>query len=245
MRSYGHGAKRDSKSIVVVDASALDALADKVGGLIICRESGLMRNLLLGGGARLANYIRDDSGHAMVRDAVQTLHDGNQLVCFPEGTRTATWPVNAFKPGLTLIASRAHVSFKPSSSRWARPTSGKGGPFSRPRECRCGSACDWASGSSRRLTIARCWVGSGRISPMSCCREAVQGFLTTVNTSGAQASWQLLARVRSTPLPNPLSLRELREHAPECLYSVGPRHLLQDSIARSVAMCIVDGLEAV
>jgi 1-acyl-sn-glycerol-3-phosphate acyltransferase len=68
-----------------------------------------MRNIFLGSGARLARYIRNDVGRGMVRDAVQTLREGNQLVLFPEGTRTVGATVNAFKPGVTLISHLAQA----------------------------------------------------------------------------------------------------------------------------------------
>ena len=144
-------ASAEAFGLMRIDASALDALAAEGGGLIVAAnhpsmldalvvvahlprgvcimKAELMRNLFLGGGARLARYIRDDSGRAMVRDAVQTLRDGNQLVCFPEGSRTAAWPVDAFKPGLTLIASRARVPIQTVIIEMASPYLGKGWPL--------------------------------------------------------------------------------------------------------------------
>lgn len=144
-------ASAEAFGLMRIDASALDALADEVGGLIVAAnhpsmldalvvvahlprgvcimKADLMRNLLLGSGARLANYIRDDSARAMVRDAVQTLREGNQLVCFPEGTRTAKWPVNAFKPGMTLIASRARVPIQTVIIETGSPYLRKGWPL--------------------------------------------------------------------------------------------------------------------
>jgi 1-acyl-sn-glycerol-3-phosphate acyltransferase len=117
--------------LMEVDASALDALRDEPGGLIVAAnhptmldallvvarlprgvcvmKAELLRNVFLGNGARLAQYIRNDVGRGMVRDAVATLREGNQLVLFPEGTRTVEAPLNRFKPGITLIAHLARV----------------------------------------------------------------------------------------------------------------------------------------
>jgi 1-acyl-sn-glycerol-3-phosphate acyltransferase len=117
--------------LLELDSSALDALRDEPGGLIIAAnhpsmldalvvvarlprgvcvmKAELMRNVFLGAGARLAQYIRNDVGRGMVRDAVASLREGNQLVLFPEGTRTVSAPINAFKPGITLIAHLAEV----------------------------------------------------------------------------------------------------------------------------------------
>ena len=114
-----------------IDATALDALGAEPGGLVIAAnhptmldalivvthlprgvcvmKADLLKNIFLGAGARLAQYIRNDSGRGMLRAAVATLREGNQLVLFPEGTRTVRRPINAFKPGVTLIAHMAQV----------------------------------------------------------------------------------------------------------------------------------------
>jgi 1-acyl-sn-glycerol-3-phosphate acyltransferase len=114
-----------------IDSSALDALRDEAGGLIVAAnhptmldalvvvarlprgvcvmKAELLRNIFLGNGARLARYIRNDAGRGMVRDAVASLKEGGQLVLFPEGTRTVRAPINDFKPGITLIAHLARV----------------------------------------------------------------------------------------------------------------------------------------
>jgi 1-acyl-sn-glycerol-3-phosphate acyltransferase len=115
--------------LMEIDSSALDALREEAGGLVVAAnhptmldalvivarlprgvcvmKAELLRNVFLGSGARLARYIRNDVGRGMVRDAVETLREGNQLVLFPEGTRTVAAPVNAFKPGITLISHLA------------------------------------------------------------------------------------------------------------------------------------------
>ncbi len=72
-------------------------------------KASLMDNLLFGAGARLARYIRNDKGHAMIKRAVRELGAGNHLLLFPEGTRTTRPPVNAFKGGTGLIAHHAGI----------------------------------------------------------------------------------------------------------------------------------------
>ncbi|HEY2558907.1 MAG TPA: lysophospholipid acyltransferase family protein [Caldimonas sp.] len=124
-------ARAERFGLLELDSSALDVLRDEPGGLIVAAnhpsmldalvvvarlprgvcimKADLLRNVFLAGGARLAQYIRNDVGRGMVRDAVASLREGNQLVLFPEGTRTVTAPINAFKPGITLIAHLAQV----------------------------------------------------------------------------------------------------------------------------------------
>lgn len=90
-----------------------------------------MRNIFLGPGARLASYIGNDSGRSMVRESVAALREGHLLVLFPEGTRTSTPPVNAFKPGITLIAKMAQVPIQTVLIRSESPFLRKGWPLLR------------------------------------------------------------------------------------------------------------------
>jgi len=130
-----------------LDLRALDALrAD--GGLVIApnhpalldvllvvsrlpritciMKAELWGNLLLGGGARLAGYIRNDSPRAMVKLAVEEIGRGSQLLVFPEGTRTVRTPVNRFKPGFALIARQAGVPVQTVFIETNSPFLGKG-----------------------------------------------------------------------------------------------------------------------
>jgi len=137
-----------------LDSSALDALRDEPGGLIVAAnhpamydamvvvarlprgvcvmKAELVRNVFLGGGARLAGYIRNDSGRGMVRDSVACLKEGGQLVLFPEGTRTVRPPINPFKPGMTLIAQLAKVPIQTVIIESDSPYLRKGWPLLRP-----------------------------------------------------------------------------------------------------------------
>jgi 1-acyl-sn-glycerol-3-phosphate acyltransferase len=113
-----------------IDASCLDSLREERGLIIVANhptmldalllvarlprsacimKAELIRNVFLGTGARLARYIRNDSARTMIRLAVKDLRRGGQLVIFPEGTRTVDPPLNAFRPGVTLIAKLARA----------------------------------------------------------------------------------------------------------------------------------------
>jgi 1-acyl-sn-glycerol-3-phosphate acyltransferase len=116
--------------ILQMDASALDPFRDEPGLIIVANhpsmldalmlvarlprsacvmKSSLMRNVFLGPGARLARYICNDSPRGLIRQAVNDLKQGGQLVQFPEGTRTTQHPINPFRPGATLIAKLAQA----------------------------------------------------------------------------------------------------------------------------------------
>ena len=91
-------------------------------------------NPVLGGGARLAGYIRNDSPRGMVRQAASELRAGHCLLVFPEGTRTRSRPVNRFKGGFALIAKRAGAPVQTVFIETDSPFLGKGWPaFKRPR----------------------------------------------------------------------------------------------------------------
>ncbi len=133
-----------------IDASCLDALRDERGVIFVANhptmldalllvarlprsacimKADLMRNIFLGAGARLARYIRNDSARTMVRLAVDDLRNGGQLVIFPEGTRTVTPPLNAFRPGVTLIAKLAQAPIQTVFIDTDSPYLGKGWPL--------------------------------------------------------------------------------------------------------------------
>lgn len=72
-------------------------------------KASLMDNLFLGGGARLARYIRNKPVLGMAHGAVDDLKRGSLLLVFPEGTRTVRSPINPCQPTTALIARRAKV----------------------------------------------------------------------------------------------------------------------------------------
>jgi 1-acyl-sn-glycerol-3-phosphate acyltransferase len=133
-----------------IDAACLDALREERGVIFVANhptmldalllvarlprsacimKADLMRNIFLGAGARLARYIRNDSARTMVKLAVEDLKAGGQLVIFPEGTRTVTPPLNAFRPGVTLIAKLAQAPIQTVFIDTDSPYLGKGWPI--------------------------------------------------------------------------------------------------------------------
>lgn len=133
-----------------IDARCLDALRDEPGLILTANhptmldallmvarlprsacimKATLMRNVFLGGGAKLARYICNDSAHTMIRLAVEDLRRGGQLVVFPEGTRTGSPPLNAFRPGVTLIAKLAQAPIQTVFIDTDSPYLGKGWPL--------------------------------------------------------------------------------------------------------------------
>jgi 1-acyl-sn-glycerol-3-phosphate acyltransferase len=113
------------------DLSELDALRGEKSLIIACNhpslwdvvliisrlpdvacvmKAELVNNIFLGGGARLARYIRNESPRQMIMQAVKDLQRGSHLLFFPEGTRTVQRPINPLKGSIGIIASRAKVA---------------------------------------------------------------------------------------------------------------------------------------
>lgn len=88
---------------------------------------------MLGGGARLAGYIRNDLPTGMIRLSIAATRKGSQLLIFPEGTRTRGQSVNAFKPGFALIAKKADAPIQTVFIETNSPFLGKDWPlFKKP-----------------------------------------------------------------------------------------------------------------
>ena len=138
-----------ASGLLQVQAQALDSLRHEPGLLVVANhpslldalllaarlprgacimKASLLRHPLLGPGARLARYIRNDSARGMVRRAVQELRNGGQLLMFPEGTRTVVPPVNPFFGSFTLIAKRAQAPIQAVFIDTDSPYLGKGWP---------------------------------------------------------------------------------------------------------------------
>ena len=155
MRMFrGYIAVLTASGIFKFDLTALDALRGD-GALIIApnhpslidavligsrlprvtciMKAGIQDNFILGGAARLAGYIRDTPPRAMIRSAVASLHAGNQLLMFPEGTRTRQKNCYDFKGGYALIAKTAGVPVQTVFIEANSPFLSKGWPlFKKP-----------------------------------------------------------------------------------------------------------------
>lgn len=119
-----------ASGIVICDLNALDALrhqgamiiapnhpalidvvliASRLPNIVGIMKAQIWHNILFGGGAQLARYIRNDSARGVIRQAIAAARQGRSLLIFPEGTRTLGTRLHQFKPGFALIAKKARV----------------------------------------------------------------------------------------------------------------------------------------
>jgi len=104
---------RDEGPLILVanHPSLLDVvlIVSRLPHAVCVMKAALMNNILFGSAARLARYIRNDTLLTIILHAREEVRDGAQLLIFPEGTRTAHFPLNPCTPSTGLIAKRTRI----------------------------------------------------------------------------------------------------------------------------------------
>ena len=119
--------------IVANHPSLLDAvvLLARLPRAVCVMKGSLRRNILFGPMARLSGYVSNDDPMALIRQTCDELADGAQILIFPEGTRTRTFPVNAFSEAAAFIAARSGVPVQALFIEFSSPYLGKAWPIFR------------------------------------------------------------------------------------------------------------------
>ena len=108
---------RDEKNLIIAPnhPSLLDAvfIVSRLPNVTCIMKAAIWDNIFLGGGARLAGYIRNDSPNNMIRLATKAVREGSQILVFPEGTRTKGNIINPFKGGFAIISKNANAAIQP------------------------------------------------------------------------------------------------------------------------------------
>jgi 1-acyl-sn-glycerol-3-phosphate acyltransferase len=106
-------ALRDERGLVVAcnHPTMLDAvlLVSRLPRVVCITKAALWDNIFLGGGIRLAGYLRNDAPVPMIRRAGEAVRGGRQLLIFPEGSRTVRPPVDAFHRSFAVMARAARA----------------------------------------------------------------------------------------------------------------------------------------
>jgi 1-acyl-sn-glycerol-3-phosphate acyltransferase len=140
---------------VSIDCSALDALRQESGLIIVANHPSLLdavillsklpnaacvmkaslrKNPLFGVMARLSGYISNEDSMKLVKQSCAELKNGAHLVLFPEGTRSDTLQVNPFGQVAAVIASRSGAPIQTVFIRFSSSYLGKfGSLFQKPK----------------------------------------------------------------------------------------------------------------
>ncbi|MES2935558.1 MAG: lysophospholipid acyltransferase family protein [Pseudomonadota bacterium] len=92
-------------------------------------KSSLLSNPFTRGPMKASNYIRNDSGPGLVDDCIASLKAGNNLIVFPEGTRTPVSGPVKLQRGAANIALRGMCDITPVVIRCVPLTLTKGVPW--------------------------------------------------------------------------------------------------------------------
>ncbi|MFC7459925.1 lysophospholipid acyltransferase family protein [Hydrogenophaga defluvii] len=115
-------------------------IVSRLPNVLCVMKASLMHHPLFGAAARLARYIRNDGMLQIVQQSREALPTGAQVLIFPEGTRTGTFPLGALTPTLGLITQRSGVPVQTVILEYSTPYLGKAWPLWRkpmlPLRCR-------------------------------------------------------------------------------------------------------------
>lgn len=89
-------------------------------------KGALARNPFTRGPIRAAGFVCNDSGAGLVEDCIVSLRSGNNLVIFPEGTRTPLNGEARLQRGAANIAVRGNIDITPVRIRCTPPMLTKG-----------------------------------------------------------------------------------------------------------------------
>lgn len=94
-------------------------------------RAGLGRNPFTRGPITAAGYVSNESGPGMVDECIASIRSGNNLVIFPEGTRTPLQGGGRFQRGAANIAVRGQIDVTPVRITSDPPMLRKGVPWYR------------------------------------------------------------------------------------------------------------------
>ena len=91
--------------------SLIDAthFLSRLPGVTCLMKSSILSNPFMGFSTALAGYLPNDHNTEFIRRGRDALRAGENLLIFPEGTRTVQPPVNRFKKGFALVATLAEA----------------------------------------------------------------------------------------------------------------------------------------
>lgn len=106
----------------LIDAVILIALIDNPNGII---KSSLFNNPSMYGLAKIAGLMRNVEGPELIRKSIESISSGDNLIIFPEGTRTRVLGQVSFKQGAAYIAIKGGFNITPVLIVTSEPVLGK------------------------------------------------------------------------------------------------------------------------
>lgn len=108
----------------LIDVVLLMALVEQ-GDCVV--KGALNRNPITRGSVRAAGFVfNDDGGEELVADCLRSMRTGNNLIIFPEGTRTSRTEPMRLQRGAARIAVHGEVDITPVRIRCTPATLAKG-----------------------------------------------------------------------------------------------------------------------
>jgi 1-acyl-sn-glycerol-3-phosphate acyltransferase len=126
---HGDGRLRGAGQLILanhptlIDVVLLMSMVER-GDCVV--KSQLGRNPFTRGPVRAAGFVFNDSSEGLIDDCIASLRSGNNLIIFPEGTRTsATLPVRLHR-GAARVAVHGEMDITPVRITCEPPTLAKG-----------------------------------------------------------------------------------------------------------------------
>lgn len=129
------GLRHESGLVIAANhPTMLDAvlLISRLPKVVCITKAKLWDSLFLGGGIRLAGYVRNDAPLAMIRDAAEAVRRGSQLMIFPEGSRTVHPPIDPMHRSFAVLARAAKAPVQTVLIEADNPYLSKSWPLLRP-----------------------------------------------------------------------------------------------------------------
>jgi 1-acyl-sn-glycerol-3-phosphate acyltransferase len=113
----------------LLDVVFLMASVDRADCIV---KADLARNPFTRGPVRAAGYVFNDAGAALIDDCINSVRAGNNLIIFPEGTRTAASGAMRLQRGAAHVALQGAIDILPVRIRCVVPFLQKGDKWYRP-----------------------------------------------------------------------------------------------------------------
>lgn len=107
----------------LIDAVILISLIENPNGII---KSSLLNNPSMFGLAKISGLICNVEGPELIRKSIESISSGDNLLIFPEGTRTQDLNEISFKRGAAYIAIKGRINITPIFISTSEPVLRKG-----------------------------------------------------------------------------------------------------------------------